>query len=103
MRKDKKKNAPAEQKRTSRITYKKYKPILNEIQEDSQKHMILKHILEHGSITKKEAEKKPIYSRRLEARIYELRHDYNVPIRTEMIFKKRGKKTIPHASYYIGD
>lgn len=98
----KKKNAPAKQKRTSRSTYKKCTTILSDMQEDSQKYLILKYMLEHGSITKKDAEKRPIYSRRLEARIHELRHDYKIPIETEMIYKKRGKKTVPHAKYYIG-
>ena len=81
---------------------KKYEGILNTMSEDSQHYKILKHILEHGSITKKQAEKKPIYSMRLEARIYELRHDYNIPIETEIVAKKRGKKRITHASYSIG-
>lgn len=102
MNKKESKNAPDKSKRTSTKTYKKYKPILQQMQEDSQKYLILKHILEHGSITKKEAEKKPIYSRRLEARIYELRNDFKVPIETEMVYEKRGKKKIPHAMYYIG-
>ena len=42
MAKAKKKNAPVEQKRTSRKTYKKYKPVLERMQEESQNYMILR-------------------------------------------------------------
>lgn len=98
----KKKNAPAEPKRTSHKTYKKYKPVLEKMQEDSQCYLILRHILEHGSITPKEAEKGPIYSMRLSARVWDLRKIHGVPIETTTIVKKRGKKHITYASYYIG-
>lgn len=98
----KKKNAPAEQKRTSRIAYKKYKPVLKQMQEESQTHMILQYILEHGAITPKEAEKKPIRCMRLSARIWDLKHKWNIPVETQMIYEKRGKRIISHASYYIG-
>lgn len=97
-----KENAPAEPQRTSKRSCKKYTPVLAKMQEDSQRYLILKHILENGNITSKEAEKKPIYSRRLGARIWELRNEpYNVPIETQMIYEKRRKKVIPHASYWI--
>lgn len=101
-----KKNTPDKTKRAlptsmSKKTCVKYKPILERMQEGSQKYLILKHLLEYGSITPKEAEKKPIYSMRLGARIWELKHDHKIPIEKEMIYKKRGKKTIPHAKYYI--
>ena len=93
---------PDGRKRAYTRTYKKYKPALDKMQEDSQCYLILKHILEHGSITPKEAEKKPIYSRRLGARIYELRHNpYNIPIETEIVYEKRRKKSIPHARYFL--
>ena len=93
---------PDERKRANTRTYKEYKPTLEEMQEDSQIYLILKHILEHGSITQKEAEKKPIYSRRLGARTYDLRNEpYNVPIETEMVYVKRRKKSIPHARYFL--
>lgn len=98
---EKKKMRP-EQERTSNGLYKKYKPVLDKMQEDSQNYLVLKHILEHGAITQKEAERKPIYSMRLSARIYDLRHDYKVPIETETVTRKRGRKVIPHARYYIG-
>ena len=97
-----KKNAPAEPKRTSKKTCKKYKPVLAKMQEDSQCKLILAHILEHGNITQKEAERSPIYSRRLGARIWELRHYYSIPIETQMIYVKRHGKVISHANYYIG-
>lgn len=99
----KKKNAPAEQVRTSRKAYKKYKPVLKQMQEESQTHMILQHILEHGAITPKEAEKKPIRCMRLSARIWDLKHKWNIPIEKQLTHVKRGKKTISFASYYIGD
>lgn len=99
----KKKNAPAEPKRTSLKTCKKYTPVLNKMQGDNQMKKILAHILKHGNITDKEAMKSPIYSRRLGARIWELKNDYNIPIETQMIYEKRRKKVIPHANYYIGD
>jgi len=97
----KKKNAPAGASTSKH--YKKYTPVLGKLQEDSQKYLILKHILEHGSITPKEAEKKPIYSMRLGARIWDLKHKHNVPIKTETVTKKRGKKVITYARYYIGE
>ena len=98
----KKKSTPAEPKRTSQKTYKKYKPVLEKMQEDSQCYLILRHILENGSITPKEAEKKPIYSMRLGARIWDLRRKYDIPIETETVVKKRGKKYVTYASYHIG-
>ena len=78
-----------------------YTPALEKMQEGSQNYHILKYMIEHGGITPKEAERKPIYSMRLSARIYELKHDHKIPIEKEIIFKKRGKKNIPHARYYI--
>ena len=103
MAQTKKKNAPVEQKRTSRKAYKKYKPVLERMQEESQNYMVLKYILENGSITPKEAEKKPIRSMRLSARIWDLKHIYDIPIEKQLTHVKRGKKTISFASYYIGD
>lgn len=97
------KSTPAEPKRTSPKTYKKYKPVLEKMQEDSQCYLILKHILENGYITPKEAEKKPIWSMRLSARIWDLRRRYNIPVETDTITVRRGKKVISYASYYIGD
>lgn len=103
----KKKNTPDKTKRAlptnmSKKTYIKYKPILERMQEGSQNYLILMHLLEHGSITPKEAERKPIYSMRLSARIWDLRHDYKIPIESKTITKKRGKKVIAYAEYSIG-
>lgn len=78
-----------------------YTPALEMMQEGSQKYNILMHLIEHGSITPKEAERKPIYSMRLSARIYELKHDHKIPVEKEIVYEKRGKKSIPHARYYI--
>lgn len=104
---DKKKKSTTTKGRTSprrASSLKKYNTILKEMQAehpDAQATLILKHILEHGGITPKEAERKPIYSMRLSARVYELRHDYNIPIEIETTYKKRGKKLIPNTRYYI--
>lgn len=100
----KKKSTPAKE-RTSRkhaTSTEKYNKVLEEMQEDSQVYLILKHLLEHGSITPKEAAKGPIYSMRLSARIHDLRHEYNIPIESESVTKKRNKKTVTYARYYIG-
>ena len=102
MAKAKKKNAPVEQKRTSRKAYKKYKPVLERMQEESQNYMILQYILENGAITPKEAEKKPIRCMRLSARVWDLKHIWNVPVETQIVRERRGKKTISYASYYFG-
>ena len=81
---------------------KDYRNVLELMGPESQEYLILKHIIEHGKITDREAERKPIYSRRLSARIYDIRHKYNVPIETEMVYEKKRKKIIPHAEYKIG-
>ena len=64
---------------------KDYRNVLELMGPESQEYLILKHI-----------------SRRLSARIYDIRHKYNVPIETEMVYEKKRKKIIPHAEYKIG-
>lgn len=96
---DKKIKHTQQQRRT---LYAKYTPILQMMQEDSQNYLILRYMIETGGITGKEAEQAPIYSMRLSARIYDLRHKYKVPVETEAVTLKRGKKDISHARYYIG-
>lgn len=94
-----KKNAPAEPKRTSKKSYKKYTPVLQKMQEGSQCYLILQYILENGNITPKEAERRPIYSMRLASRICDLRQKWEIPIETETVYTKQGRH---YASYYIG-
>lgn len=88
---------------TTKKMVKKYKKKLNDIPEGSQNREVLRYILEHGSITPKEAEKKPIWCMRLSARAWDLKHIYNIPIQTQTMTVKRNGKVRPFANYYISD
>lgn len=88
---------------TTKALRKKYKGLLKRIPADSQNYKVLAYILENGSITPKEAEKKPIGSMRLSARVWDLKHRYNVPIQKQLLMVKRNGKVTPYANYYIKD
>lgn len=67
--------------------YKKYSRILSDMQEGTQCYLVLKHILEHGSITPAEAYRKyGILA--LHSRISDLRNTYLIPIDTKIKTKK---------------
>lgn len=92
---------PDRRKRTSSKACRKYIPVLKSLQEDSQNYLVLKHIIEHGAITPKEAERAPIFSMRLSARVWDLKHKHGVPIKTQTMITRRNGKVKTHASYYI--
>lgn len=85
---------------TTKKMVKKYKKKLNDIPE-SQNRDVLAYILEHGSITPKEAEKKPIWCMRLSARAWDLKHKYMIPIKMQTLTVKRNGKRRTFANYYI--
>lgn len=86
---------------TTKKEIKKYKARLNDLKEGSQNYLVLKYILEHGSITPKEAEKKPVWCMRLSARAWDLKHKYGIPIQAETLSVKRHGKVRSFANYYI--
>lgn len=89
--------------KTTKKEIKKYNAKLKDIPEGSQNWAVLNYILQNGSITPKEAEKKPIWCMRLSARAWDLKHIYNVPIQTQTMTVKRNGKVRPFANYYISD
>lgn len=74
-----------------------YKPILASLPEDSHKHKILKHMIEHGSITQLEAWNR-YDCMRLGARICELRHK---GVNIETITVENIRNNGHHAKYLI--
>lgn len=88
---------------TSQELTNKYRPYLTLMQEKTQNHAVLKHILDHGSITTIEA----FFDygiTRLPSRIHELRHDFGIPIDiTYKTVKSEKGVTKTYGVYTIGE
>lgn len=69
--------------------YDKYNTYLTELQEGTQNHTVLKHLIEHGHITSIEAFF-DYWITRVSARIYDLRA-MGIEIETETVTKKTEK------------
>ena len=69
------------------VAMKKYNRLLSDMQEGTQCYLVLKHILENGSITPSVAYKK-YHILALHSRISELRTRYLIPIKTEIKTRK---------------
>lgn len=78
---------------------KKYKKILDNLQEGSQNYKILKHLLEHGSITTFEAFSK-FKITRLSGRIFDLK-ELGVNIESNIVYKKKKGETVHYAVYTV--
>lgn len=92
----KKKSMTTEVEHT-RSSQEQFTSLLKEMQEESQKHIVLKHLKEHGSLTQKEAiELYEIY--RLASRISELRR-MGLEIQTIMVDNLRNSGR--HAKYIL--
>lgn len=78
---------------------KKYKKILNNLQEGTQIHKILKHLLEHGSITTFDAFKTYRITR-LSGRIFELK-ELGVNIDSQIVYKKEKGNPVHYAVYTV--
>lgn len=79
-----------------------YRPILNGMSTDSQNYMILKHLIEQGSISSYESFE--LYGiTRLSARIHDLRHSFGVAVKATSITKKSAMgANVTYAVYTIG-
>lgn len=77
----------------------KYIPILQDMQQDSQKYKVLKHMLTKGGITSMEAFSK-YHITRLSAVIFKLR-EMGVDIETEMVTKKKKGETLHYGVYKV--
>ena len=78
---------------------KKYTTLLNNMQQDSQNYKILKHLLEHDSITTFDAFSKYGITR-LSGRIFDLK-DLGVNIDSTMVYKKVKGNPVHYAVYTV--
>ena len=84
-----KKREQAPEKLALSTRYDKYSTYLAELQEGTQNHTILKHLIEHGQITSIEAFF-DYWITRIGARIYDLR-SMGIDIETNIVTKKSEK------------
>lgn len=78
---------------------KYYKTILRDLQEGTQNHTVLSHLLKHGSITSFEAFSNYRITR-LSGRIFNLK-ELGVDIESEMVFKKEKGNPVHYAVYKV--
>lgn len=78
---------------------KKYTKILNNLQEGSQNYKILKHLLDHGTITTFDAFNKYRITR-LSGRIFDLK-ELGVNIEANIVYKKTEGETVHYAVYTV--
>lgn len=78
---------------------KKYTKILNTMQQDTQNYKILKHLLEHDSITTFDAFSKYGITR-LSGRIYDLK-ELGVNIDSTIVYKKVKGNPVHYAVYTV--
>lgn len=97
-KKRKLKEHASEEMRTLNQLKEKYKPFLQELQEGTQNHTVLQHILNKGSITTYEAFIDYGITR-LPSRIYDLRC-LGIDIDTGMTTKKSANGTITNYAKY---
>lgn len=80
----------------ARLRQDQYTPLLKELQEESQRRVILQHLIRYGSITQEEAiDRYRVY--RLSARIAELRSSADI---TTIMEDNRGRRG-QHAKYFL--
>lgn len=79
-----------------------YNSVLGSMSSDSQNYTILKHLIEYGTITTMEAYIK--YSiTRLSGRIYDIKNNYGVDVRSRTrTAKNKFGKTRHFSEYYLG-
>ena len=78
---------------------KKYMKILGNMQEGSQNYKILKHLLDHGTITTFDAFTKYRITR-LSGRIFDLK-ELGVNIESNIVYKKTEGETVHYAVYTV--
>lgn len=84
---------------TSRAIRRKYKPMLDSLQEGTQIHTVLRYLLDNGSITSMVAFSKYQITR-LSSIIYNLR-GLGVDIDTDMVFKKEEGHAVHYGVYRV--
>lgn len=85
------------QKFATKKELRHYKAILNTMDPSTQNYWVLNRLLLFGPVSEMQAFRDANITR-LSARIYELRHDYGIPIEKEYIYNNGPTYSV----YYIG-
>ena len=95
-----KKKTDAAEANANQFSQEQYISVRNQMQEKTHRSRLLDYLWQNGSITSMEAFDR-LHNTRISATVYDLRKDYNVPITTKMVTRRRHNETVRYGIYSI--